>query len=115
MMAAIVKTGAVMAHLILTYRLKPGVTPPDFEAWVRATDYPAMRGLKRVKSFTTYRIEGPLFPGGTASPQYVELFDIPDLEGFGAEDVPGPVVQDIMGQFAARSDGVEFMIASEVV
>ncbi len=104
-----------MAHVILTYRLKPGVTLPDFEAWVRATDYPAMRGLKRVKSFTTYRIEGPLFPDGAVTPQYVELFDIPDLAGFGAEDVPGPVVQDIMGQFMSKVDGAEFMIASEVV
>lgn len=103
-----------MAQVIITYKLKPGVTRDAFESWVKTVDYPAMRGLKRVKAFTTYRIEGPLFPDGVATPAYVEVFDIPDLEGFGAEDVPGPTVQKIMGEFMNQVADVEFLIANEV-
>lgn len=39
-----------MSQLILLYNLKDGVTSSDFENWVRTTDYPAMRGLERVRS-----------------------------------------------------------------
>ena len=103
-----------MAQIILTYRLKPGVTKDKFETWVRTVDQPTMRGLKRIKSFNTYRIEGPLFPDGTASPQYVEIFDVPDLDGFGKEDVPGATVQKIMGDFMGQVEGVEFLVANAV-
>ncbi len=41
-----------MAHLILTYRLKEGVSPVDFENWVKTVDQPAMRGLSRVNGLT---------------------------------------------------------------
>ena len=37
-------------NLILVYSLKDGVTPADFENWVRTTDYPSMRGIKRRSS-----------------------------------------------------------------
>ena len=37
-----------MATVFLTYKLKPETAREDYEAWIRATDYPAMRGLRRV-------------------------------------------------------------------
>ena len=39
-----------MANLMLIYKLKPGVSRSDFEQWVRTTNYPTMRSLKRVKT-----------------------------------------------------------------
>lgn len=103
-----------MAKLILQYRLKPGVTKDDFEHWVRTTDYPTMRGISRVADFRTYRIRGLLLGEGEAPMDYVELFDIPDLDGFTSEDMAGPVVQGIMGQFMERVDNPVFLIADEV-
>lgn len=103
-----------MPKVIITYRLKSGVTKDAFEGWVRERDQPAMRALKRVASFNTYRVEGPLFPDGPVTPQYVEIFDIPDLEGFGSEDVPGAVVQGVMGEFMGQVEAVEFLVASDV-
>ena len=44
-------------NLFLLYTLKEGVTPEQFETWVRKTDYPSMRGLARVADFRTYRAE----------------------------------------------------------
>lgn len=32
---------------------------------------------------------------GAPSVQYVEIFDIPDMDGFTSEDMPGETVQNI--------------------
>lgn len=103
-----------MAQLILLYSLKDGVTRNDFEDWVRKVDYPAMRGLERVNAFTTYRAEKHLMDDNAPSVQYVELFDIPDLEGFTSQDMPGETVQAVMGAFMGFADAPEFIICSEV-
>lgn len=103
-----------MAQLILLYSLKDGVTRDDFEAWVKSVDYPAMRGLSRVESFATYRTEKLLMGEGSPSVQYVEMFSIPDLDGFVREDMPGPTVQSVMGQFMGFAEAPQFIICSEV-
>lgn len=103
-----------MPNLVLTYTLKPGVAKEDFEAWVRETDYPAMRGLTRVSAFTTYRTERLLVGEGAPPCDYVELFAIEDMQGFTAEDMPGETVQRIMGDFFGYVDNPAFMIVSEV-
>ncbi|MEY4878633.1 MAG: hypothetical protein RJB62_101 [Pseudomonadota bacterium] len=104
-----------MVNLILTYTLKPGVTKDQFENWVRSFDYPNMRGLKRVSSFKTYRTEKLLVGAGKPPADYVEIFAIDDFEGFLAEDMPGGVVQKVMGEFMGHVENPAFMIVSEVV
>lgn len=104
-----------MAKVILTYRLKPDVTQQSFEDWVRTTDYPTMRDLTRVASFANHRVRGLLIGEGDPGMDYVEIFDIPDLDGFTAEDMPGPVVQGIMGDFMDRVDDAKFIVLDEVV
>jgi hypothetical protein len=104
-----------MAKIILTYRLKPGVTPSEFEDWVRSTDYPAMRGLTRVTSFANHRVTGLLMGEGDPGMDYIEVFDVPDLDGFVMHDMPGGVVQGIMGEFMAKVDDPKFILAEEVV
>jgi hypothetical protein len=104
-----------MATLFLTYKLKPETAPEDFEAWIRTTDYPAMRGLRRVASYVNYRTTGLLLGEGKPSADHIEVFDIPDLAGFTAEDMPGGIVQAIMGQFMGFVDNPEFIIAEAVV
>jgi hypothetical protein len=104
-----------MAQLILLYSLKSDVSQADFEAWVRTVDYPAMRGLNRVNSFKTYRAEKLLMGEGEPSVQYVEVFDISDLNGFTSEDMPGETVQSVMGAFMGFAEAPQFIIANEVV
>lgn len=103
-----------MAQIIILYRLKDGVPPETFEQWTRTTDYPTMRGLDRVASFTTYRTERNLLSDAPPSVQYVEVFDVPDLDGFTAHDMPGETVQRIMGEFFERVDAPEFLVATAV-
>ncbi len=104
-----------MAHLILTYKLQSGVSPDAFEHWVRTTDYPAMRSLKRVKSFTTYRATGLLMGEGAPSMDYIEIFEIPDFAGFTSEDLSGATVQSIMGQFMGFAEAPQFVLVEAVV
>ncbi|MCW3053905.1 MAG: REDY-like protein HapK [Chthonomonadales bacterium] len=104
-----------MAAIILLYTLKEGVTQEQYDHWIRNTDYPAMRGLARVKSYINYRTVKPLFGEGKPSASYVEVFDIPDLEGFLQEDLGGSVVQQIMGEFMQYVENPEFILAEAVV
>lgn len=101
-------------NLILIYKLKDGVTPADFEAWVRSTDYPSMRGLKRVADFRTHRVERPLMGNDKPSVQYIETFSIPDLDGFMKEDMAGQTVQGVMGAFMGFAEAPQFLIVSEI-
>jgi hypothetical protein len=103
-----------MAFLILRYQLKPEVSQAEFEEWVRTTDQPAMRSLRRVKAFDTYRVSGLLMGEGNPAQEYFELFEIDDLEGFGAEDMTGELVQSIMGAFMGMVDNPEFNIAERI-
>ena len=102
------------ANLMLIYKLKPGISPADFENWVRSTDYPAMRGLQRVNSFTTYRATGRLIGEGPLSMDYIEVFEIPDFAGFVEEDLSGTTVQSIMGQFMGFAEAPQFVLVNEV-
>jgi len=74
-------------NLFILYTLKEGVTPEQFETWVRTEDQPAMRSLARVQEFRTYRAERLLMGEGTPGVAYIEAFAIPDLDGFVAEDM----------------------------
>jgi hypothetical protein len=103
-----------MAAIILTYRLLPGVTPADFENWVKTTDQPTMRGIERVKSMDTFRVTGLLMGEGEPSVQYVEVFDVPDLAGFTGEDMGGAAVQSVLGQFMGFADSPEIMVAEKL-
>lgn len=102
-----------MAAVIISYRLKPGVTPADFEHWVKTVDQPTLRGLSRVAAMDTYRVTG-LLTGGAASTAYVEVFDIPDLDGFMAEDMTAEPMTSIMAQFDGFSDAPEFLVAERL-
>ncbi len=104
-----------MAQLIITYQLKAGVTDDAYQAWVRDVDYPAMRGLTRVASYVNHRIEKRLMGDGALPFTYMELFDVPDLDGFLANDMGGSVVQKIMGEFMGMVENPDFLIANAIV
>ena len=102
-----------MAAVIITYRLKHGVTPEDFEHWVKTVDQPTLRGLSRVAAMDTYRVTG-LLMGGEPGTAYVEVFDIPDLEGFMAEDMTAEPMTSVMAQFDGFSEAPEFLVAERL-
>ena len=104
----------VTTNLFILYTLKEGVSPEQFEEWVRVTDQPAMRSLARVQSFRTYRAERLLMGEGAPGIAYIEAFAIPDLDGFTHEDMAGETVQAVMGEFMGFVEAPQFIIVSEV-
>lgn len=108
--------GAAMSKIIITYRLKDGVTQDAYETWTRTRDYPTMRGLSRVASFVNHRVTGMLLdPNAKAPVDYVEVFDVPDLAGFMAEDFGAAAVQAILGEFMGFAEDPQIMVAEAVV
>jgi hypothetical protein len=106
-----------MPAVIIRYKLKPGVAPADFEHWVRTVDQPTLRGLARVAAFDTFRIERLLMDapdGAEPSAHYIELFHIPDLDGFMAEDMAGETMQAVMAQFSGFTEPPEFLVAEKL-
>lgn len=103
-----------MAYLILSYNLKNGVTREEFEQWVRESDQPAMRGLISVQRFDTYRLTGLLMGEGQPARQYIEIFEISDMDAFTQKDMPGEIVQNIMAQFMGFAEAPEFAMADAV-
>ena len=103
-----------MSAVIISYRLNPGVTPADFEHWVRTVDQPTLRGMARVRTCDTFRVERLLLGKGAPSAHYVEIFDIPDLDGFMAEDMASGTMQGIMAQFAGFAAAPEFTVAEKI-
>jgi hypothetical protein len=103
-----------MSAVIISYKLNPGVTPADFEHWVKTVDQPTLRGFARVKAFDTFRVERLLMGEGEPSVQYVELFHIPDLDGFMSEDMTGETMQGMLAQFAGFAAAPEFLVAEKL-
>lgn len=103
-----------MANVMITYKLKAGVTREAFEDWVRAYDYPNIRGIRRIAAFTNHRVERLLIGEGEPTADYVEVFDIPDLDGFTAEDLGSDHLQAVMGEFMARVDNPQFLVVSPI-
>ena len=103
-----------MTQIILLYNLQDGVSRDTFHEWVRNIDHPKMRGLASVDSFRTFETKSLLMGEGHPSYQYVEVFDINDLDAFTGTDMPGEVVQSVMGQFMGFADAPQFIIAEEV-
>lgn len=103
-----------MARLIITYNLQAGVTDEEYQTWVRDVDYPAMRGLTRVASYVNHKVTKRLMGEGPLPFSYMELFDVPDLDGFLAEDMGGSVVQGVMGYFMTKVENPDFLIAHDI-
>ncbi len=103
-----------MSYLMLRYKLKPETTPEQFEDWVRETDYPKMRGLERVAAFDSFRVTKLLIGDGAPAQDYFELFEITDMEAFAGQDLPGDLVQSVMGEFMELVDNPEFNIAEKL-
>jgi hypothetical protein len=103
-----------MARLIITYSLKPGVTDAEYQTWVRDVDYPVMRGVTRVASYVNHHVTRRMMGEGPLPFTYMELFDVPDLDGFLAEDMGSSALQGILGYFMAHVENPDFLIAEDI-
>lgn len=65
-------------------RLKPGIDPAHYEAWVEAVDYPRVRTIDAILDYAVLRIEGGL--SGERPPfDYVERVVVTSVEEYERE------------------------------
>ena len=100
-------------RIVALFNLKPGVSAPDYENWAKTKDIPTVNGLKSVEAFEVFRSSGVL--GSDARPPYayVEIIDVADMEGFGAE-VSTEAMQKIAGEFQAMADDLVFLLTDKL-
>jgi hypothetical protein len=103
-----------MAHILVLYRLKAGVSREDFESWLKTNNSTALRSIKRLNEFTVFRVEKRVMAQEQASVDYIDLFEIPDMPGFLSEDLRGEVSLKNMEEFGGFADRPEYLLATAV-
>lgn len=81
-------------------KLRDGVSPEDYEQWVREVDYPVARALPQIRSYVVARIEGTL--DGQPSPfPYVERVEITDLDDYRNALANAEGMEDFFAQWSS--------------
>ena len=104
-----------MAHILILYKLKDGISRQDFEHWLETSSAPALRSVQRIKTVSVYRTEKRVMSGGAPSVDYVELFDIPDMAGFVGEDIPSAALRKDMEEFQGFAQNPEYLLATALI
>lgn len=96
-------------HVITT--LKPGVSPEDYERWLREYDYRVARTLSSIISYRTHRITGPITGAEQAGWSYIERIEVRDVEQY-QRDLASPAGQELIRQlyehYLDRSKNIYF-------
>lgn len=67
----------------VTFRLKPGVTPEQYEEWFRAENVPAVRRMRSLSSYRVWRATGAM--EGEPPYEYLEEMEFDDQAAFDRE------------------------------
>lgn len=90
--------------------LKPGVTPDEYEQWVREVDYPFVGSKPNYLTYDVHRISIPA-PGAAASWQYIERMEVASLDQHDA-DLDSPegrkMREQLYGRFLDREKNIYF-------
>ena len=90
----------------VTFRLKPELTPEQYEEWFRSENVPAVRKTQSISTYRVWRIVGVM--DGSPTYEYLEEMEIADQGEFEREleDVP---------EMAAMLEGWYSRVADQVV
>ncbi len=86
-----------MPTVFFLARLREGVDPETYEAWVREFDYPTARSIPSILSYKTHRVAGP-FRQATAPYDYIEVVEVTDIEDYRRELAELPQAQELRRQ-----------------
>ncbi len=92
-------------RLIALFTLKPGVSHAQYQDWARSTDIPVVRALASIDGFDVFRATGLLGSDQPPPYDYIEIIDVADMAGFGA-DVASAPMQAIAAAFQTMVDVV---------
>jgi hypothetical protein len=98
-----------MTMIVVLFNLQDGVDQAEYEAWAKSTDLPNVNKLGSVNKFDVLRTTGILGSDATPPYQYVELLDVADMEGLGA-DISSETMQKVAAEFGKFADAPLFML-----
>jgi hypothetical protein len=90
----------------VTFRLKPGLTPDQYEEWFRTENVPAVRKMQSLLAYRVWRVVGAL--EGTPAFEYLEEMEIESRGEFERE------VEELP-EMAAMLEGWYSRVADQVV
>jgi hypothetical protein len=96
----------------VTFRLKPGLTPDQYEEWFRAENVPAVRATKSILSYRVWRIVGAM--EGAPNFDYLEEMEIEDRSGFEREVGELPEMAAMLEGWYSRVAGQLVVYGEEV-
>ena len=75
-----------MAHRVFFLnKLREGVSPADYESWVREFDYPFARQIPSIKSYVVTRLDASLEGGERPPYDFLEVVEVTDIEAYKAD------------------------------
>ena len=91
----------------VTFRLRPGVTPEEYEQWFRETNVPAVRKMTSIESYRVWRVVDAT--EGEPAFEVLEEMEIDDRAAFDREVEELPEMAAMLeGWYARVADQVIF-------
>lgn len=84
----------------VTFRLKPGVTPEQYEEWFRTGNVPAVRKMRSLSSYRVWRATGAM--EGEPPYDYIEEMEFADQAAFDHEVETLPEMATMLEGWLAR-------------
>lgn len=97
-----------MPTMIVLVNLKEGVTPEDYERWVRDSYAPAVKSLPSVSDWRNHRVGGLLGSDTAPSYRYVVTLEVDDMERLG-RDMAGGEMQRLLTELHEFADVTQLM------
>jgi hypothetical protein len=86
-----------MPTVFFLARLREGVDPAVYEAWVRSFDYPTAQSIPSIISYKTHRIAGPLRQASVPY-DYIEVVEVTDIDAYRRDLAELPQAQELRRQ-----------------
>jgi len=96
----------------VTFRLKPGVTPEQYEEWFRAENVPAVRKMRSLSSYRVWRAVGAM--EGEPPYDFIEEMEFDDRSEFEREVETLPEMAAMLAGWLERIAENAIVFAVEV-
>ena len=95
-------------------RLQPGVSPEDYEAFVRSVDYPATKRISSISHYRSIRLQGPAAGEAELAYDFIDLAEITDIADYRQDLKNHPAVREVHGQFEEYVESIGNIWAEQV-
>jgi hypothetical protein len=106
-------TEASAVKCFVIFRLRPGVSPEEYEEWFRGTNVPAVRKMKSIESYRVWRVIDAT--EGEPTFEVLEEMEIEDRTAFERELEELPEMTAMLEGWYSRVTDQVIFFAEEIV